>query len=289
MLRKIETLKKILKFNFLNLLRRFLRFINTLFIQELNRNPLIFNKLLSKEHYLKLFNDASIVNYSKVDEYENESQISINTDWLNELALLTQITIKKNDLCYAHGRVIYTALSNRIRNLNKNENITIIETGTARGFSSLCMAKSMEDNKFFGKILTLDQLPHDTEIYWNSISDHINGKISRRSLLIKWQELINKYILFFNGDSRVLLNSMNFSRVHFAFLDGCHTYDDVIYEFNSISDHQLSGDVIVFDDYTTNTYDGVVKAVDEICSKYSYKKKIIYLNKKRSLLIASKL
>ena len=95
MLRKIETLKKILKFNFLNLLRRFLRFINTLFIQELNRNPLIFNKLLSKEHYLKLFNDASIVNYPKVDEYENESQISINTDWLNELALLTQITIKK--------------------------------------------------------------------------------------------------------------------------------------------------------------------------------------------------
>ena len=151
------------------------------------------------------------------------------------------------------------------------------------------MAKSMEDNNFFGKILTLDQLPHDTEIYWNSISDHINGKISRRSLLIKWQELINKYILFFNGDSRVLLNSMNFSRVHFAFLDGCHTYDDVIYEFSSISDHQLPGDVIVFDDYTLNTYDGVVKAVDEICSKYSYKKKIIYLNKKRSLLIASKL
>ena len=85
---------------------------------------------------------------------------------------------------------------------------------------------------------------------------------------IKWQELINKYILFFNGDSRVLLNSMNFSRVHFAFLDGCHTYDDVIYEFSSISDHQLPGDVIVFDDYTLNTYDGVVKAVDEI-AKYS--------------------
>ena len=38
---------------------------------------------------------------------------------------------------------------------------------------------------------------------------------------------------------------MNFSRVHFAFLDGCHT-TDVIYEFNRISDHQLSGDVIVF-------------------------------------------
>ena len=92
MLRKIETLKKILKFNFLNLLRRFLRFINTLFIQELNRNPLIFNKLLSKEHYLK--NNAQR-QLPKVDEYENESQISINTDWLNELALLTQITIKK--------------------------------------------------------------------------------------------------------------------------------------------------------------------------------------------------
>ena len=84
--------------------------------------------------------------------------------------------------------------------------MSLLETGTARGFSSLCMAKSMEDNNFFGKILTLDQLPHDTEKYIAiQFLTILMAKISRRSLLIKWQELINKYILFFNGDSRVLL------------------------------------------------------------------------------------
>ena len=204
------------------------------------------------------------------------------------MALITQITIKRNTLCYAHGRVLYTALSSRIKELNKKENITIIETGTARGFSSLCMAKSLEDCNTHGKILTIDQLPHDSAIFWNSISDHKMGKITRRTLLAKWQNFIDKFIIFLSGDSRVVIDSLNLSRVHFAFLDGCHTYEDVVYEFSKINNHQISGDIIVFDDYTPNTYDGVVKAVDEICQKFSYSKQIIFLNDKRSLLIACK-
>ena len=70
----------------------------------------------------------------------------------------------------------------------------------------------------------------------------------------------------------VIGSSLNFSRVHFAFLDGCHTYEDVIFEFNIIKNSQFTGDVVVFDDYTNNLYDGVVKAVDEICKNiFTYK------------------
>ena len=38
--------------------------------------------------------------------------------------------------------------------LETGENkITILETGTARGFSSLCMSKAINDRKFMGKII----------------------------------------------------------------------------------------------------------------------------------------
>ena len=48
--------------------------------------------------------------------------------------------------------------------------------------------------RIFRKILTFNQLPHDTK-YIEFNSDHINER-SQGDLLIKWQELINKYILF---------------------------------------------------------------------------------------------
>ena len=54
--------------------------------------------------------------------------------------------------------------------------LNILEVGTSKGFSSLCMAKSLEDSKKNGKIFTIDILAHDKEIYWNCISDYEGKK-----------------------------------------------------------------------------------------------------------------
>ena len=207
---------------------------------------------------------------------------------MHKLALLTQVVKKDNEICYAHGRILYSCLREKINQSDNLKNINIFETGTARGFSSLCMAKALHDSNISGKIITLDQLPHTYPIYWNNLSDHLDGKLSRKEMLKDWNDLLEKYVIFLTGDSRVIGSSLNFSRVHFAFLDGCHTYEDVIFEFNIIKNSQFTGDVVVFDDYTNNLYDGVVKAVDEICKKYFYLQNIIQINEKRSVLIAVK-
>ena len=55
-----------------------------------------------------------------------------------------------------------------LQNINKDletEKIFILETGTARGFSAICMAKALEDNNKDGLILTYDVLPHSKKCF----------------------------------------------------------------------------------------------------------------------------
>ena len=49
---------------------------------------------------------------------------------------------------------------------SEKKSVTILETGTARGFSALCMAKALEDSKKKGIILTFDILSHNKKSYW---------------------------------------------------------------------------------------------------------------------------
>tara|TARA_B100000575_G_C23143738_1_gene666805 strand:- start:7769 stop:8617 length:849 start_codon:yes stop_codon:yes gene_type:complete len=238
------------------------------------------------EEYEELARSAKANTSKVVTDYEQRIGFSINTDWLDNLALHTQIVKKKSDLSYIHGRIIYTTLMQYLKN-DKGSRINIIETGTARGFSALCMAKALDDSNVKGLITTFDILPHHQKMIWNCIDDHSGAK-SRSELLSPWQNLVDKFILFHQGYSKVELPKVQLDRVHFAFLDGAHGYDDVISEFNQIKDKQELGDIIIYDDYNKVQFPGLVKAVDEICSEHSYKRIDITPDSERAYVVAVK-
>ena len=244
----------------------------------------------SREEYIRLFKEAKTVIYEEIDEYEEITGFSIEREWVHELALHTQIVIKHSPICYAHGRVVYSALSSYLVE-NPPESppgkITILETGTARGVSSLCMAKALKDQKRSGLILTFDVLPHRTPMYWNCIDD-LDGALSRSELLKPWQDLLKDFVIFHQGDTHVELSKVNTERINFAFLDGGHTYDDLIFEFDQIKDFQQIGDMVVFDDYTPQKFPGLVKAVNEICQNYHYNRTYLKANEVRGYVVAVK-
>jgi predicted O-methyltransferase YrrM len=101
----------------------------------------------AKKDYLNIAEQVKKKNYPEVENYEKKKNIAIDKHFLDYLALHTQITIKKSECCYAHGRLLYAALSDYLlkkpKELSK-EKIIIIETGTASGFSAICMAKALE-------------------------------------------------------------------------------------------------------------------------------------------------
>lgn len=232
--------------------------------------------------YYNLFNEVKDLDYKEVKAFENKSFFRIDKRWLDELALITQVTIKNSNLCYAHGRVIYSCLANYIS--NKNEEINIIETGTSKGFSSLCMAKALSDFHKKGKINTIDILPKNKKIYWNCISD-IKGKKNRFELLEKWKDLNQKYINYYEGFSKKILEKhLKQNRVHFAFLDGSHTYVDVRLEFKFVSERQLKNDIIIVDDYDLQ-YPGLIKAVNELSQTFNYSLELISSESNRTYAI----
>ena len=251
------------------------------------RDPLTTKPVATARVYRDLAAEVAAKTYPEIDKFEAETGHAIPNEWLHKLALHTQVVVKKSPLCYAHGRVLYSALSRYLEKLSKSEQVNILETGTARGFSSLCMARALSDMNRVGKVVTFDTLPHRTPIYWNCIDD-LEGKKSRQELLEPWSDLVQKYLIFVQGDTRNTLPRVNIDRVHFAFLDGAHTRADVLQEFDNIVAQQKSGDVVLFDDYTPTQYPGLVAAVDEICRKFNYVPEKLSAHSGRGYVVATR-
>lgn len=246
---------------------------------------LVPSPVATREEYLRLWDQARSGRHAAVDGYEAASGAAVEQEWFQDLALLTQVTKKSSAICYQHGRLLYSALSRYVRR-HPGEAVNIVETGTARGFSALCMARALSDAGASGKIFTFDVLPHETAMYWNCIRD-TEGPSTRAELLQPHADLLARYIVFHQGESDALLEAIAFPRVHFAFLDSVHTYDHVMREFSSLKPRQQAGDILFFDDYTPS-YPGVMRAADEICRAGAYAATVVRSSDERAYLIAEK-
>ena len=255
-------------------------------VKKINKDVLkIDNRLVNKTHFLLLHQEVTQRNYLEFfDQLKNDTDIhpSLIKPFIDELALQTQICIKGSKMLYLHGFVLYTLLTKYINDHPNIDFINIIETGTARGFSALCMAKALHDCNRKGKIYTIDIIPNNLVTYWNCIND-FNGPMTRPNLLSKWKDLCDNYIEFLSGDSKIILEKLSteIDRVHFSFLDAHHDYEYLNYELEFVSKKIEQGDIIICDDYTfynngSSQYPGIIKAIDEYISKYKSEYKIYY-------------
>ena len=218
------------------------------------------------DDFLALYEEANEVEFPETRVLEEATGFRLEDAWLGQLALTTQVVFKKSALNWQHGRLLYSFLRQLIQQKKdaggREEAFTILETGTARGFSSICMAKAILDSRADGRVITIDPLPHDKKMFWNCIKD-VEGRHSRRELLASWESELSR-ILFFEGSSREVFGILAPPRIHFAFLDAQHTYRQVLGEFSYVSARQVSGDIIFFDDVTPGKFAGVVRAVKQI-------------------------
>ena len=66
--------------------------------------------------------------------------------------------------------------------------------------------------------------------------------------LVPWKELMDKYRVFLEGETRDLLPRVCLDRVCFAFFDGVHTKENLSLEFQHLTQSQHSVDMVIFDD-----------------------------------------
>ncbi|MBC6401245.1 MAG: class I SAM-dependent methyltransferase [Ekhidna sp.] len=249
-------------------------------------NPFGTRPLGSKEEYLKLFHEIKNKKYDLIDKIEEKNNFSLDKNWLNNLALQTQIVKKRDQLNYQHGRLIYSYLRKYLLNKGKEEKINIFETGTARGFSSICMARALIDSGHKGVINTIDIVPNGKKIFWNCISD-AEGKKTRLELLNFWKEEL-QYINFIEGLTSRRINKLKFEKIDFAFLDGQHDKESVLEEYSFVKKHQIKGDIIIFDDFS-KAYNEIKQAVELIKKEKSYTVSTFeYSDENRGYAIAEK-
>ena len=170
---------------------------------------------------------------------------------------------------------------------DKQEKINIFETGTARGFSSICMAKALIDSGHKGTVNTIDIIPNKKKIYWNCISD-AEGKKTRLELLNSWRKEL-QYINFIEGTTSRQMRKLKFEKIDFAFLDAQHDKESVIEEYNFVKRHQTRGDIIIFDD-VSKKFNEIMEAIDLIKKENYYNISILeFSDEKRGYAIAEKL
>ncbi len=206
------------------------------------------NKISDEKTYRNMQNKYLLKGeLTHILKFENENNYSINRDWLNNLALHTQVTFKKSSINYEHGKILYSALSNYLSiNKTNKKNFIIFETGTAKGFSSICMSKALNDMGVNGKIYTTDIIPHDEKRNWNVIDD-LEGPKTRKQLLNNWTKETSN-IIFINGNINNIIKNLNLDNINFAFIDSIHTETQIVKEFKYISDRQAIGDIVMLDD-----------------------------------------
>lgn len=241
----------------------------------------------SAEHYFTLWERAKLERFPEVESFERETGFSIDREWVEALALQTQVVKKNSSINWQHGRVLYAALSSYFREMNSTGDVTLFETGTARGFSAITMARAIADAGMGGKVISLDFLPHNTPMMWNSISD-AQGPQSRRDLLSDWRSELER-VIFVQGWSGMQMARLGIERIHFAFLDGAHTYADVMGEFEFVDLRQEVGDVVVFDDVSAIGQADVVRAVKDIEKRGRHQIRRLESSMERGYAIATKI
>lgn len=240
----------------------------------------------SKEEYLRIHNKAKKNINIEVTKLVKEFGFPIDKNWLDKLALKTQIVKKKSQIDYQHGRLIYSLIRNQLKTFTNQNYFKILEVGTARGFSSIIMSKAILDSKKKGKIFTIDIIPHNKKIYWNTIDD-LEGPQTRKHLLRSYEKYL-KSIKFLTGQSLNIIKNIKTRQFNFIFLDGNHDFYNVIKEYDLVKNLQKKNDILLLDDVTPKKFDGIVKLLNIIKKENKYTIRKITSNPKRGYAILKK-
>ena len=150
--------------------------------------------------------DHSIV----LSKIKNDFNFLVDKNLIDELGLKLQIVDKGpngSKPMYIHGYVITSALQKYLNENKDIDKINILETGTARGFSSVIIATILKQNNKDGIIHTFDLIKHDKPEFDNCLkAKQLKKKLSRKQILEEWNQLVNDYIVFHTGDSKKEMN-----------------------------------------------------------------------------------
>lgn len=237
---------------------------------SLNRAP----QTVSAETYQALFEKERIHVYPQIDALEQRLRVAADRDRLEAAARVLSCPFKAAEPNWQHGRVIYAVVREYVES-NAHEYVgqvtgglmfSLLDIGTAKGFSALCAQWALDDAGRFGIVTSLDVMDPLDRVRRNTIAE-VDGLKTLPEILAPWPEADRirfeqvkapKHMEHRGACSWLMKDD---SRIYVAYVDGKHTYDAVSWESAAIARRQHSGDVIIFDDFQVP---GIAKAIHEM-------------------------
>jgi hypothetical protein len=167
-------------------------------------------------------------------------------------------------------RIIETR--NELLNLFE-KNIKVCEIGVFKGEFSKLLIDTLNPNElhlidlFEGMMCSGDK--DGNNIVWTNLKDEYDKIVKLYNN--------NKNIIIHKGNSYDILNTLEDEYLDLIYIDGDHTYNGVKNDLNISYKKVKDGGYICGHDYTSQMFEGVVRAVDEFCEEK--KLKIEYLTK----------
>lgn len=210
----------------------------------------------SVEAYAVAFERERLQQYPMVDAFERRNGYAIDSGRILSAARVLACPLKANAPNWQHGRVLYAAARNGIPCVDR---VNMIDVGTAKGFSALCLRWALDDAGVNGTVTSLDVIDPESRERRNTVAE-VDGLKTLAEILAPWPEA--KRINFVKATGQKWLQEHT-ERVHVAFIDGKHSYQAVSWEAALLAERQQSGDLVMFDDAQI---DGVAKALKELRS-----------------------
>lgn len=267
---------------FFSISRKSFYFFNKIyfnFFLKLKKSEKTYNKNIDFHNF---YNEKFHNFKKKYNQYYHD----IKEDKFKKMAIFTGIDLPaKNDGSnFNHGIILYKILDEFIK--KKNNNFEIIEVGTARGYTSLCMSQAINDNNDNSKILSLDVIPNNKKFFQRTYLG--NEKVSRSKILENFSNKLLENIIFLQSDTFSDLDKIVFHNLKFAFIDGEHNYKYLIKELNFCKNNMSDNGLIVVDDFNTSDFSEVVECVKKFSNENNYNLKIINYGDKSNFAVINK-
>lgn len=217
---------------------------------------------LTRETYESAFTAEAARTYPSVDALEQDAGFALEPARYLSAAQVLACPVKANPPNWQHGRVLYALTRQYLTNATGP--VQLLDIGTAKGYSALCLQWALKDARVHGRVTSVDVMEPMDAVRRNTVAE-VDGLKTLHEILAPWPDAQKIDFLCSTGQKWL---SGHPGRVHVAFVDGKHSYDAVSWEGALLGERQQTGDLVLFDDVQIEAVDMAVMGLKGYTVRY---------------------
>ncbi|MDH5244814.1 MAG: class I SAM-dependent methyltransferase [Betaproteobacteria bacterium] len=217
----------------------------------------------TRADYARRFDEERTQTYPMMDAVEATFGYALDRTVLEAAARVLACPLKVHAPCWQHGRLLYAATRRYLQEAHEQTPVALLDIGTAKGFSALCLYWALRDAGRVGTVTSVDVIDPASAVMRNSVAD-CEGPTTLAQVLAPWPEA---QAIHFHQRTGIEHLTRRADRIHVAFVDGKHAYGVVREEGTLLAARQRPGDLALFDDCQI---DGVQRAINALGGLYHF-------------------